>query len=100
MYKQLVAKQSSSNIEKQINVRKVSRLNEKISSLEKDLERKQGEFAKVETEANKFLDDIASQSICNKIRVPIKGGGGKNMRNYSFSRLSLKPRQYASMKFN
>ena len=97
MYKILSSRQSSSNIEKQINVRKVSRLNERIIELEKELKIKNEQLAKAEAEANRFLDTMANQSILNKVRVPIRGGGGKGTRNQTYSRLSIKPRMFASM---
>ena len=97
MYKVLSSRQSSSSIEKQINVRKVSRLNERIAELEKLLKIKNEELAKAEAEANRFLDTMANQSILNKVRVPIRGGGGKGTRNQTYSRLSIKPRMFASM---
>lgn len=100
MYKVLVARQSSSSIEKQVNVRKVSRLNEKIVELEKELAYKKEMLGKAEIDANKLIDQIANQSVLNKIRVPIRGGGGKGNRNQTFSRLSIKPKLFASMKFN
>jgi kinesin family protein 5 len=97
MYKILNARQSSSNIEKQINVRKVSRLNERIAELEKELKVKSEQLKKVEYEANRYLDEMANQSILNKVRVPIRGGGGKGNRNQTYSRLSIKPRMFASL---
>ena len=100
MYKVLNARQSSSNIEKQVNVRKVCRLNEKVSELEKELATKKELLAKVENDANRLIDQIANQSVLNKIRVPIRGGGGKGNRNQTLSRLSIKPRLFASMRFN
>ena len=98
MYKQLISRQSSSNIEKQINLRKISRFTEKINTLEQELIKRRESLAKTEAEAFKILDEMASQSIFNRIRLPIKGGGGKGVRS-STTRLSLKPRQYSSMKF-
>lgn len=100
MYKLLVSRQSSSNIEKQINLRKVTRLNERIGFLDQELQHKKEGLVKAEKEANRFLDDMAAQSIFNKMRVPIKGGGGKGGRAYTYSRLSIKPRNCASLKFN
>ena len=98
MYKQLLARQSSVNIEKQLNLRKVTRLNETIKKLEEDLKMKKEQLVAAESEANKILDDIASQSIFNRIRVPIKGGGGKGFRASMANRLSIKSnRTYASM---
>lgn len=98
MYKQLLAKQSSVNIEKQLNIRKITRLNEKIKSLEDELKTKREQLMTAEVEANRFLDDMASQSIFNRIKVPIKGGGGKGVRASMANRLSIRPnRAYASM---
>ncbi|OMJ81409.1 hypothetical protein SteCoe_18145 [Stentor coeruleus] len=98
MYKQLLAKQSSVNIEKQLNIRKITRLNEKIKLLEDELKTKREQLMTAEVEANRFLDDMASQSIFNRIKVPIKGGGGKGVRASMANRLSIRPnRAYASM---
>ena len=98
LYKQLISRQSSSNIEKQINLRKIQRLNQKIEGLESEFNEKKSGLAEVEAEANKILDEIAAQSIFNKVRVPIRGGAGKGFRISTFSRLSVKPREYASLR--
>ena len=100
MYKQIVSRQSSSNIDKQISLRKLGKINEKIRSFEEELALKKEELAKVEIEAARILDEMASQSIFNRVRVPIRGGGGKGHRTTGLSRLSIRPREYASMKFN
>ena len=98
MYRSLLAKQSSSNIEKQLNIRKITKLNESVTKLENELKEKKDELENAELEANKYLDDMASQSIYNRIRVPIKGGGGKGIRASMVNRLSVKPnRAYTSM---
>ena len=98
LYKQLLARQSSVNIEKQLNIRKITRLNERIKSLEDELKGKREQLMTAEVEANRILDDMASQSIFNRIKVPIKGGGGKGVRASVANRLSIKPnRAYASM---
>lgn len=98
LYKQLLARQSSVNIEKQLNIRKITRLNERIKVLEDELKGKREMLMNAEVEANRFLDDMASQSIFNRIKVPIKGGGGKGVRASVANRLSIRPnRAYASM---
>jgi kinesin family member 5 len=100
LYKQLITRQSSSNIEKQINIRKIAKLTEKIRVLEEDLSNKKEALKSVEINANKILDEMATQSIFNKIRIPIRGGGGKGLRQSYLTRLSIKPRPYSSLKFN
>lgn len=98
LYKQLLNRQSSVNIEKQLNIRKITRLNERIKVLEDELKGKREMLMNAEVEANRFLDDMASQSIFNRIKVPIKGGGGKGVRASVANRLSIRPnRAYASM---
>lgn len=98
LYKQLLTKQSSVNIEKQLNLRKIAKLTERIKVLDEDLKSKREQLMNAELEANKYLDDMASQSIFNRIRVPIKGGGGRGMRASMANRLSIKPnRAYASV---
>ena len=98
MYKVLLAKQSSVNIEKQLNLRKITRLTERIKLLEDDLRGKREKLISAEVEANKYLDDMASQSIFNRIKIPIKGGGGRGIRASMANRLSVKPnRPYVSM---
>lgn len=97
MYKELLSRQSSVNIEKQLNIRKVTRLNERIKDLEDEFKVKKEQLLTAEIEANRFLDDMASQSIFNRIRVPIKGGGGKGVRASMSSRLSIKPNRTGSV---
>lgn len=98
MHKQLLIKQNLINIEKQLNIRKITKLNDKIAILEEELKSKKQELSIAETEANKLYADITSQSIYNRIKVPIKGGGGKGMRSsVSKSILASPYRVYASM---
>ena len=98
MYKQMLTKQSSVNIEKQLNMRKIAKLTERARGLEDELKNKREALVKAEVEANRYLDDMASQSIFNRIKVPIKGGGGKGVRASMASRLSIRPnRGFASV---
>ena len=97
MYKQMLVKQSSVNIEKQLNLRKIAKLTERTKVLEEELRNKREQLLNSELEANRYLDDMASQSIFNRIKVPIKGGGGKGVRASMASRLSIRPRGFASV---
>ncbi|OMJ73531.1 hypothetical protein SteCoe_27754 [Stentor coeruleus] len=98
MHKQLLTKQNSINIEKQLNIRKITKLNYKIGSLENELKEKKQELDIAEAEANKLFTDITSQSIYNRIKVPIKGGGGKGLRSSMAKSILPNPyRVYASM---
>ena len=94
----MLTKQSSVNIEKQLNMRKIAKLTERARGLEDELKNKREALVKAEVEANRYLDDMASQSIFNRIKVPIKGGGGKGVRASMASRLSIRPnRGFASV---
>ena len=97
MYNQMLVKQSSVNIEKQLNLRKIAKLTERTKVLEEELRNKREQLLNSELEANRYLDDMASQSIFNRIKVPIKGGGGKGVRASMASRLSIRPRGFASV---
>ena len=56
MYKQLLSKQSSVNIEKQLNLRRIKKFTEKLETVENELKSKREQLISAEAEANKFLD--------------------------------------------